>query len=128
MTRKLDFSSLIPERDTFTDADGQVYEFLNATDFGAVEMARITRYKAALDAGLQVLGANNADEQAAFAIEAACNDILALILPKLPRERLGDWTMGQKMAIANFWKHAQDEKRQGQQAAGEAPAGQPALP
>lgn len=123
MVRTLDFSTLIPQRDTFTDADGQVYEFLNATDFGAVEMARVTRYKAALDAGLKALGENHADEQAAFAIETAANDILLLILPKLPRERLGDWTMGQKMAVANFWKESQDGK-QAKQTAGEAPAGQ----
>lgn len=122
MARNLDFSKLVPTRDTFTDTDGKAYEFLNKTDFGAVEMARLNRIQDDVGKSMEQLKADPANEEAAMAFEAAVNAALGLLLPKLPRERLGDWTLGQKHAIVEFWNQNQQEHDK----AGEAKADQTA--
>ena len=125
MAGNLNFADLIPERDTFTDTSGQVYEFLNRTDFGVVETARLSKAQTVVEASLERVKADTADEEAALAFESAVNDVLGLILPGLSRERLAGFTLGQKSAIVKYWNEQQETKAT---AVGEARAGQPARP
>lgn len=126
MPNNLDFTALIPKRDTFTDSDGRLYEFINRTDFGAVETARLHKLQAQVQQSLAALQADLGNEEAAVQFETAVNGVLALILPAMPRERLAGFTLGQKNAIVDFWNKAQDAL--GAAPVGEAPAGQPARP
>ena len=126
MPNNLDFAALIPKRDTFTDSDGRIYEFINRTDFGAVETARLHRLQKEVEQSLASLQADLGNEEAAVQFETAVNGVLALILPAMPRERLAGFTLGQKQAVVEFWNKAQDAL--GAAPVGEAPAGQPARP
>ena len=126
--QNFDFTSLVPERDTFTDSDGQVYEFRGMTDFGAVDLARISRVQRDIPITLDALGKNPDDEANASRFERLVTEALQIILPKMPVERMADMTLGQKSKIFEFWT-GQSQKRQAEPAAaGEAPAGQPAAP
>lgn len=126
MPNNLSFSALIPQRDTFTDQDGKVYEFVNRTDFGAVETARLSKLQAVIQSSLAAIQADLSNEEAAVQFEAAVNEIMALILPGIERERLAAWTLGQKNAIVAFWNSNQNKI--GADPEGEAPAGQLARP
>ena len=119
MATNFDFSQLIEEHHTFTDADGSVYEFRNQSDFGTVEMARARRMQKHLPALAQRLENNPEDVQAATQLEQISRAMLEIILPDLPDERREELTVGQTMAIVNFWVQQQRQKAETE---GEAPA------
>ena len=104
MSRNLNFSTLVPERDTFTDVDGKVYEFKAEVDFGAVHMARMGRLQDTLQAALKSLAANTQDESMATQFEQCADEIVALVLPTLPAERRTALSVGQKAALMNWWR------------------------
>lgn len=117
MATNFDFSQLIEEHHTFTDADGSVYEFRNQSDFGTVEMARARRMQNHLPALAKRLESNPDDVQAATQLEQISRAMLDIILPDLPQERRDELTIGQTMAIVNFWVQQQRQKNEGEAAA-----------
>ena len=121
--QNLDFSALVPERDTFTDTDGNVYEFRGTVDFGALDLAKISRVQHDMPIALDVLAKSPDDEANASRFEQLVKDALQLILPEMPVERLDKMTLGQKSKIFEFWTQM---SRPEPAPAGEAPAGQPA--
>jgi len=123
--QNFDFTTLVPERDTFTDNDGQVYEFRGMTDFGAVDLARISRVQRDMPIALDTLAKSPDDEANASRFEQLVKDALQVILPKMPVERIAEMTLGQKTKIFEFWTQ---RSRLEPAPAGEAPAGQPAAP
>jgi hypothetical protein len=123
--QNFDFSSLVPERDTFTDSDGQVYEFQGMTDFGVVDLAKISRVQRDIPITLDALAKSPDDEANASRFERLVTEALQIILPKMPLERMAEMTLGQKSKIFEFWTQ---RSRPEPAAVGEAPAGQPASP
>ncbi len=127
MPSNFDFSALVPEHDTFTDVDRQVYEVRSGVDFGAVDLARITRLRREMPAVLEQIEREPEAEAPAARFELMVDESLRLILPSLPAERITAMALGQKAKIFEWW-NAQELQRstQGASNSGEAPAGQSA--
>lgn len=109
MTRNLNFAKLVPERDTFTDADGKVYEFKTQLDFGVLDLARIQRLQDALRDSLKVLGESVFDDASAKRFEQCADEMVACILPDLPVERRQQMAIGQKAAVVKWWSEKSAE-------------------
>ncbi|MCC6192260.1 MAG: hypothetical protein IT318_24780 [Anaerolineales bacterium] len=119
----LDFSALIPERDTFTTRDGQRYEFRNRADLGVTDAARLHALQQDVQAALAALKLNVADVTAAQTFERAVDELVGIILPELPAPVRQAYSFGEKNAIVTWWR---DQQEAPAPAAGEATAGQPA--
>ncbi len=120
MPKNLDFSTLIPERDTFTDQGGTNYEFKARADFGAVDLARVTQYQGQIKSLLDTISQHPDNEEAAANLETLASKFIGLILPSLPQERVASMTLGQKTMIVEWWTTQQKAEKQ----AGEALANQ----
>lgn len=107
MPKNLNFAALIPERDTFTDVGGEVYEVRCKADFGAREMARASKLQTQLPAWLKRLGKQPDDERAAELLEGGIMALVLMIIPDLPPERLAAMTLGQKQMILDWWNAQQ---------------------
>lgn len=106
MSGNLDFSALVPERDTFTDVDGQVYEFASREDFGVVEFAKVNRIQKQMRTIMdRVADVEEVDEDLAARFEDLVGEFAALILPEHPRIR--EFTLAQKMRIIEWWQARQ---------------------
>ena|SRR6185503_427864 len=121
MTKNLDFSILIPERDTFTDPGGGTYEFKARADFGAVDLARVMQYQNQIKSLLETISQHPDNEEAAGSLETLASKFIGLILPLLPQESISAVTLGQKTMIVEWWTAQQKAEKQ----AGEASANQP---
>lgn len=125
MSDNLNFASLVPTRNTFTDADGKRHEFRARVEFGAVDLARITRLQKSVQAALDTLAQAAEDESAAQAVEDQTGEFIALILPTLPSGFVAAMTLGQKSAIVRWWTDHEVAGPNGRVAEGEAQASQP---
>ena len=106
--RNLDFSTLVPTRDTFTDTDKKVYEFKAKVDFGIVDLARMKRLQSDLDTALTALATTPDDEAQAARFEQCADEIVATILPTLPETRRLALSVGQKAAIVKWWSEKEE--------------------
>jgi len=119
MVKNLSFAALIPERDTFTDIDDKIYEVRCKVDFGAREMARASKLQTQLPNLLRRLKKQPDDEHAAELMEKAIEQLVLMVIPDLPQERLDAMTLGQKQAILDWWneqQRARTEERKNPQA------------
>ena len=119
--RNLDLASLIPRRDTFTDSDGTKYEFRAVTDFGAVTRAKAHGMERAIAEARDALDQVKSDEKAAERIEALTAQLVGLLLPTLPSERLAALSHREHLSIIDWWNRQQVNGRE----AGESQADQP---
>ena len=124
--QNLDFSALVPERDTFTDTDGQVYEFHGTVDFGVLDLARISRIQRDMPIALDALAKSPDDEANASRFEQLVTEALQLILPEMPVERLDKMTLGQRTKVFEFWTNTQKAVQPEPPPVGEALADRPA--
>jgi len=124
MPKNLNFASLVPERATFTDIDGTVYEMLSRADFSVVSMAKATRLQKQLPTWIDRLQKNADDERAAESLEKGITEMVAMVIIGLPEERLAAMTLGQKQMILDFWNAQQAPEKQDE--TGEGKAGQAA--
>jgi len=104
VVHNLDFSTLVPKRDTFTDTDGKVHEFRAVGDFGALDLATMKRLQRDMPKSLNDLSNNLDDEEPARRFERLTNESLKLILPSLADERIAAISMGQKAQITKWWQ------------------------
>lgn len=119
MPKNLNFAAILaPERHTFTDADGTVYDMLNRADFSITTMAKATRLQKQFPTWKDRLEKNPGDVKAAESLENAITEMVRLVIPDLPQERLDTYTLGQKQMILDFWN-----SRMAEAVAGEAKAG-----
>lgn len=109
MTKDLDFSRLIPARDTFTDEDGSVHEFRSRLDFGAQDAARAEAAMKKLEAAQSRMRNDPTDVEAINLFEAASRGFLRIILPSLSEERLQALTLGQIGVIIEWWNAQQSD-------------------
>ena len=123
MPKNLNFASLMPERSTFTDIDGTVYDMISRADFSVVSMAKATRLQKQLPTWIDRLQKNADDERAAELLEKGITEMVSIVIIGLPQERLAAMSLGQKQMILDFW-NAQQAGAQEQ--AGEGKAGQAA--
>lgn len=123
MPKNLDFSTLMPERATFTDLDGTVYEMLSRADFSVLSMAKATRLQKQFPAYIERLQKNPGDERAAEQLERSITEMVGLVIIGLPEARLTQMTLGQKQMILDFWNAQQQVLQKG---LGEAKADQAA--
>lgn len=121
MPNNLDFSTLVPDRDTFTDTDRQKHEFKARLDFGAVDLAKVKRLQKVIETALDRLAEQPDDEQAAEHLEEQATEFVKLILPTLSAKRIATMMLGQKTRIVEWWT-AQEK---GDSLVGESPASQP---
>ena len=103
MPRNISLAELVPEHDTFTDTDGKRYEFHSRSEFGAVDLARISRMQRGVQAAMDALGEDTGNEEAAAQMEQAMTDVLTMILPDVPVERWAKVVLGLKMRLLEFW-------------------------
>lgn len=101
--KNLNFAALQPERSTFTDVDGKVYDMLTRQDFSVVMMAKATRIQKQMPTWIDRLGKNPGDERAAELLEQGISDMVAMVILDLPEDRLAAMTLGQKQMILDFW-------------------------
>ena len=113
--KNLNFAALIPERDTFTDVDGEVYEVRSKADFGVREMARASKLKTQLPNLFKRLSKEPESEHAANLIEKAFGEMVLMIIPDLPKERLEAMTLGQQQLIMEWWNRLQRERAEEQE-------------
>lgn len=111
MPKNLNFASLVPERATFTDIDGTVYEMLSRADFSVVSMAKATRLQKQFPTWIDRLQKNPEDERAAAALEKGVTEMVALVIIGLPEARLQAMTLGQKQMVLDFWNEQQAERK-----------------
>jgi len=123
MPKNLNFASLMPERATFTDIDGTVYEMVSRADFSAVSMAKATRLQKQLPTWIDRLQKNAEDVRAAELLEKGITEMVSLAIIGLPQERLDAMTLGQKQMILDFWN---EQQQAAAEQTGEAKAGQAA--
>lgn len=124
MPKNLNFASLMPERSTFTDIDGAVYDMISRADFSVVTMAKATRLQKQLPTWIDRLQKNPDDERAAELLEKGITEMVGMVIVGLPQERLDAMTLGQKQMILDFWNAQQAPEKQGE--TGEGKAGQAA--
>ena len=118
MKSKFDFSTLLPERDTFTDLDDQDYEFKSRVEFGAVDLARIRSLQSQIDSMMKTLTEHPDNEEAAQNLEALASKFVKFILPALPETRIDTMTLVQKTKIVEWWtEHQKDDDPVGEVAA-----------
>jgi len=124
-TANLDFATLVPERDTFTDGDGTVYEFRSRRDLGAVDRARLRKMQHDASQAQEQLDLAPDDEKIAQTIEQRLEGFIQTILPELPEERIHQMTMDQKNQILRWWnvQNAVAQSPNGSAPPGEAVAG-----
>lgn len=103
MPRNISLAELVPEHDTFTDTDGRQYEFHSRNEFGAVDLARISRVQKGVQAAMDALEDDTGNMDAAAQMEQAMTDVLTMILPDVPVERWSKVAMGLKMRLLTFW-------------------------
>lgn len=113
MPKNFQFSDLVHEPDTFTDADGTVYEVRAATELGAVEMARAQRLQTQFPTWLDRLTKHPEDERAAQALEEGIAALVQIAIPGLPPARIAQMALGQKQAILDWWNALQAERKNG---------------
>jgi hypothetical protein len=106
MPRNISLADLVPEHDTFTDTDGKRYEFHSRDEFGAIDLARVSRMQKGVQAAMDALGEDTGDMDAAAQMEQAMADMLALLLPDVPKERWAGVALGLKMRLLEFWSAA----------------------
>jgi len=99
----LDFSDLVPRRDTFTDSDSQVYEFRSVGDFGVIDLAQSGQLRDDLTQSIDRIKVNTADVEAATDFETILEKFVSMILPDLPEPRRKSLTIGQKTKLMEFW-------------------------
>ena len=102
-TDNLNFTLLIPERDTFTDQDGAVYEFRSRMDFSMEHLALANKLQRALSGALDRLAEVPEDESSASVFERTVNEVIGMALPDLPEMRRKEMTLGQKTKIVEWW-------------------------
>lgn len=124
MPKNLNFASLVPERSTFTDIDGTVYDMLSRADFSVVSMAKATRLQKQFPMWIDRLQKNPDDERAAALLEKGITEMVGMLIVGLPQERLDAMTLGQKQMILDFWNAQQAPEKQDE--TGEGKAGQAA--
>lgn len=120
MPKNLDFRTLVPERATFTDIDGTMYEMLSRADFSVVSMAKATRLQKQIPTWIDRLQKNPDDERAAEALEKAITEMVGMVIIGFPAERLQAMTLGQKQMVLDFWNTQQAVAAEGEAKAGQA--------
>lgn len=124
MPKNLDFSKLVPERDTFTDTDGEIYEFASRADFGVSGYAKISRIQKQLNSVMEEVAGGDLSEGLANQFEALVSEFVGQILPGLPAERIKAMKLGQQMQIVQWWQaqnaieDGEEEGKQGESGAG----------
>jgi hypothetical protein len=120
MPKNLNFAALVPERHTFTDTDGAVYEMLSRADFSVTAMAKATRLQKQFPTWADRLSKSPDDVKAAEQLENAITEMVRIIIPDLPQARLDAFTLGQKQMILDFWNQRMAEAGAGEVKAGQA--------
>jgi hypothetical protein len=120
MPKNFSLAGLTPERDTFTDTDGTVYEMLNRDDFSVTTMAKARRIQKQFPEFWERLEEQPDDVAAAEGLEGALRDLVRMIIPDLPAERLRALTLLQKQSVLDFWNQRMSEDNVGEVKAGQA--------
>lgn len=99
MSATLAFSELVPERDRFELADGEVIEFMSMADLDAVDAARTMAIQKRIE-GIQM---DNLTEENAIKLNEVLADLIRIILPEMPEDILTGLKTGQRLMIIRFW-------------------------
>lgn len=105
MAQNFRLSALVPEPLTFTDdgygGDGAQHEMRTPDLFSATEQARLLNLQNA--AGALQTQAAGGDVPAISALLGTLDDMLAILIPTLPAERLADLPLAAKLAALAWW-------------------------
>lgn len=118
----LDFSAIRGEVHTFTDADGAKYEFVSRVDFGPRELMQFNELQRKYNSAQKQWTKNKQSTEAVAGLLQLLDDIVQMLLPKLPRERIRAFSGSQKMALMEFWA---EHNVTGPKAQTQAPASAP---
>jgi len=117
----LNFADIKPKADTFTDEDGKQYEFLSGATFGPIEVAKVNKLQQEFNRLNKLAGSGGAGAlTAAEKMLAVSSNLLAIILPGLPKARRDKFTAGQTLSVLEFWTKSAGAQRR-------PPAGVPAV-
>lgn len=114
MAQNFSLIDLIPEPDTFTDKDGKVYEVKSARDFGAKEIAKLTRLQKQIERASGDLADVTEDdleaaEQAAAALDQAVDELFGTLVPELPADRRSQIPLNHRMSFLSWWQKQQPQ-------------------
>lgn len=105
-TKSMDFSDLLPTRDTFNMPDGQQLEFVSRSEFSAEDLAELSRLQKMVQSGLKAGESKSKREKArgARTLDKALHGLLKCVLPGiLETDEYSSMTAGQKLQIVNWW-------------------------
>lgn len=95
----LSFAELIPERDRFEVEKGEYIDFMTTADLDALDVAKTMAVQKQIDK----IDVKNLTEETAIALNEALADLIRIILPDIPAERLAGLKTGQRLMIVDFW-------------------------
>jgi len=99
MTKVLTFAELVPERDQFELANGDIIDFLSMAELDAIDAARAMQIQKRIEG----IDTDELTEENAGALNDALADLIRLILPAIPVDVLADLKTGQRLLIVRFW-------------------------
>ncbi len=138
MPHAFTLSAIVPEPLTLTDpVTGKTYAVRTMDMLGAKDIARLQRLqKAAFPDGTTDITSILDDEQAAERLDAALADLMGMLVPDLPRGRVIEISIAQRVRFFTWWTDENDlktpapeasetpEVSEAQEAPGEATASQ----
>lgn len=102
--KNLNLVSLIPERPTMTDLDGNQHEFLVMVDLSAKSLATITRLRNQFASIVDEVGEDDSIDSVAEHMDDTVNSIMEIILPGYPKHKIADIGLGMKSEIFVWWQ------------------------
>lgn len=150
MTTQFNLIDLIPQPLTFRDVepcsacqgsgceacanrgriDGQRYDARTAAMFGPIDLATQQRLQREMGAAITTMQRQDASEDelsaASEALEGVLDDLMALIIPTMPHERITALESGYKLQFVSWWREQQPQpKANPQPARGRVTRGRP---
>jgi hypothetical protein len=130
MAKGFSLSEFFPEPMTFTDdgfgGNGKVHDVKTVELLGVQDSVRLQRlYDRLIGA---TASKKTSDEKLAVELEQTADEMMHLLIPTLPKERIGKMSFQAKFAFLRWWRSEQPKFEQkgdpvGEGEAGEAPAG-----
>ncbi len=112
----LSLADLIPERDTFTDefaddpnATGKVYEFVARVELSEAQTARAIALSKRIELAIRKIEKNPSNPLAQKRLSEFTLQMLRIIMPDMPLERVNNLSFGQRTAIIEWWRKRNEQ-------------------
>jgi hypothetical protein len=119
MPSNFSLASIVPEHDTFTDLDGKEYNVRSVREFSAIEMTEVARLERKVrkaqkrvEDSAEIEDDEQSDKslyKAQDLLTDAINGIVAILVPKLPEERVREIDFAYKFHFMEWWKNQQPQ-------------------